>query len=80
MISNGENSDLRYNFFYPRWAYDDYRTVLEEVVKEHNLPLIDAWDWVDARQFTNSAIHMNATAEQAFAQKLADQLQPLICP
>lgn len=80
MISSGENSDLRYNFFYPRWAYDDYRSTLEVVARENNLPLIDAWDWVDARQFTNSAIHMNATAEQAFAQELADRLQPILCP
>lgn len=80
MISNGENSDVRYNFFYPRWAYDAYRTNLVEVAKSHNLPLFDAWDWVDARQFTNSAIHMNPTAEQTFAKKLAEQILPVLCP
>jgi hypothetical protein len=25
LISDGHNSDIRYNFFYPRWAYDEYR-------------------------------------------------------
>ena len=28
LISNGANSDIRYNFFYPRWAYDEYRSML----------------------------------------------------
>ena len=27
-VSDGQNSDIRYNFFYPRWAYDDYRQLL----------------------------------------------------
>jgi hypothetical protein len=29
-ISSGQNSDLRYNSFYPRWAYDQYRAMLAE--------------------------------------------------
>jgi len=28
-ISKGENSDIRYNFYYPRWAYDFYREELQ---------------------------------------------------
>src|SRR5574341_212629 len=31
LISNGLNSDIRYNFFYPRWAYDEYRQLLTEI-------------------------------------------------
>ncbi|MBT6151535.1 MAG: SGNH/GDSL hydrolase family protein [Chloroflexi bacterium] len=27
-VSQGENSDIRYDFFYPRWAYDSYRQLL----------------------------------------------------
>ena len=42
--------------------------------------LLDAWDLLPPQEFTNSAIHMNATAEQAFAQELADRLQPILCP
>ncbi len=29
-ISQGKNSDIRYNFYYPRWAYDDYREMMTE--------------------------------------------------
>ncbi|MHB8132997.1 MAG: hypothetical protein ACYDH1_02135 [Anaerolineaceae bacterium] len=79
MISTGQNSDLRYNYFYPRWAYDQYRVILSEVSIENQIPLIDAWNWVDATSFTNSAIHMNAKAERAFADLLSEQLLSRLC-
>ena len=28
-ISEGLNSDIRYNSFYPRWAYDEYRELMK---------------------------------------------------
>jgi hypothetical protein len=80
MISRGVNSDLRYNYFYPRWAYDQYRASLANMAGLHQIPYIDAWDWVDANQFTNSAIHMNAAAEQSFAERLSGQILATICP
>ncbi len=39
LISNGVNSDLRYNFFYPRWAYDEYRQTLTEICEHTSLEL-----------------------------------------
>ncbi len=29
-ISDGQNSDLRYNSFYPRWAYDQFHRLLND--------------------------------------------------
>lgn len=79
MISTGKNSDIRYNYFYPRWAYDQYRESLSEISDESQISLIDTWDWVDATRFTNSAIHMNAEAEKAFAKRLSEQLISGLC-
>lgn len=80
MISNGENSDVRYNFFYPRWAYDQYREMLAETAIQINLQYVDAWDWIPPQNFTNSAIHMDADAEAVFAEKLAVEILKQVCP
>lgn len=79
MISAGENSDVRYNYFYPRWAYDQYRQDLAQAAAQHNIALVDAWDWVDAHQFTNSAIHLTPAGELVFAQRLVGNVMQTLC-
>ena len=39
LISNGANSEIRYNFFYPRWAYDEYRSMLAEALAGKELAI-----------------------------------------
>ena len=75
LISRGENSDIRYNFFYPRWAYDQYRQTLAEHAAAHRWRYLDLWDLVPADQFTNSAIHMTPAGESLFATKIASAIQ-----
>ncbi len=29
LIAAGENSDIRYNYYYPRWTYDHYRVLMQ---------------------------------------------------
>ena len=36
-ISDGENSDIRYNVFFPIWAYDDFRRLLAEQTRGKRL-------------------------------------------
>jgi len=57
LIATGQNSDLRYNSFYPRWAYDEYREILGAKALESNWSYLDLWDTVPAHMFTDSAIH-----------------------
>jgi hypothetical protein len=80
MISTGENSATRYNYFYPRWAYDQYRTELSQRTQQLAIPSIDAWGWIDPHQFTNSAIHLTAEGEQEFARRLAEEILTGLCP
>ena len=75
LISRGLNSDIRYNFFYPRWAYDEYRQKLAEQAAQHNWHYLDLWDLVSADQFTNSAIHMTPAGEALLADKIAGAIQ-----
>ena len=48
-ISSGDNSDLRYNSFYPRWAYDQYREILGEKALSQNWIFMDMWDEISSR-------------------------------
>ena len=45
LISNGKNSDVRYNSYYPRWVYDQYRSY----VINYNLGLDLVRFYIDAR-------------------------------
>ena len=70
LISSGENSDIRYNFFYPRWAYDQYRDMMAELSQKNQWNYVDLWDLVPTNEFTNSAIHLTPKGEGLLAEKL----------
>jgi hypothetical protein len=75
LISNGVNSDVRYNFFYPRWAYDAYRAQLTELATQQNWRYLDLWNLVPASGFTNSAIHLTPSGEALLANRIAEAIQ-----
>ena len=70
-VTHGRNSDLRYNFFYPRWAYDDYRQLLAAEAKSHGWHYLDLWDAAGNDKFTDSPIHLTAEGNARLATKLA---------
>ncbi len=74
LISSGENSDERYNFYYPRWAYDQYRQRLAQAAEDSGWWYVDLWDLAPEGEFTNSAIHLTPAGEARVAQALVDQL------
>jgi hypothetical protein len=71
-LSSGENSDIRYNFFYPRWAYDQYRELMLDLSQTNGWQYLDVWDLVPAQQYTNSAIHFSPAGEMLLAGELGD--------
>jgi hypothetical protein len=75
LISDGRNSDIRYNFFYPRWAYDEYRQILAEHAMSRSWRYLDLWDLVPASEFTNSAIHLTPAGERLLANAIAEAIQ-----
>jgi hypothetical protein len=75
LISDGLNSDIRYNFFYPRWAYDAYRQQLAEHAARRNWHYLDLWDLVPASEFTNSAIHLTPAGEHLLANEILEAIQ-----
>lgn len=74
LISQGQNSEFRYNFYYPRWAYDQYRQILSQEATSKGWEYLDAWNLVDQKEFTNSAIHLTPASEGVLAQAVAGQV------
>ena len=79
LVSNGENSDVRYNFYYPRWAYDQYRNTLNDKAFSGGWNYLDLWDLIPESYFTNSAIHINSAGEILMAQKILDYISGIPC-
>jgi hypothetical protein len=73
-VSQGMNSDLRYNFYYPRWAFDDFRRMISEQSKANKWNYFDFWDAIDPAEFTNSAIHMTPEGTRQFAAFITDTI------
>lgn len=76
-ISDGVNSDLRYNLFYPRWAYDQYREWLEDTASQNSWTLLDRWDVVDATEFTDSPVHLTAEGVRQFSNSILSEINRL---
>ena len=80
LISGGKNSDLHYNFFYPRWAYDQWRQMMTKKAVEKNWNYLDLWDLVPADQFTNSAIHLTPAGEAMLTRHVEKAILEQTCP
>lgn len=74
LVSSGKNSDLRYNFFYPRWAYDQYRQQWKQTCQEKGWSCLDLWNQIESAEFTNSAIHLTPDGEKQMAELLRPEL------
>ncbi len=73
-LSAGANSDIRYNSFYPRWAYDQYRSLLAERATAGGWNFVDLWDAVAPELFTDTPVHLNAEGSRQYADLIAVEL------
>lgn len=80
LISTGKNSHLRYNFFYPRWAYDEWRVMMQAMAKTEDWHYLDVWNLVPETEFTNSAIHLTPLGERMLAEVVQSYLPSYWCP
>lgn len=74
-VSSGRNSDLRYNAWYPRWAYDSYRVVMAETAEANGWLYLDLWDAIPPDQFTDSPVHLTAAGEGELAERVGEWLE-----
>lgn len=74
-ISSGENSAIRYNAFFPRWVYDQYRQLLHKQASQQGWELIDLWNVLpDAKCYTDSAVHLTPSC----SARLSEMVGPAI--
>ena len=68
-ISSGENSAIRYNAFFPRWVYDEYRQLLHEQADQQGWKLVDLWDALpDVDCYTDSAVHLTPSCSAQLSE------------
>ncbi|MBI9049109.1 MAG: hypothetical protein JEZ00_06810 [Anaerolineaceae bacterium] len=77
MISSGENSELRYNHYYPRWAYDQYREMMTTAAELYDWQYFDLWNLVNEYEFTNTAIHTTPNGTQLTAEKISEVINDI---
>ena len=78
LISQGINSSLQYNYYYPKWAYDQYRSIMNKFTQENKILYYDLWNLIPEDEFTNSAIHITKNAENILADEIAFVIEDYI--
>ena len=73
-ISDGANSDMRYNAFYPRWAYDQYRDLLAATAAAEGWRYTDLWDAIPPEEFTDTPVHLTPAGSRLLAEKLVEEV------
>lgn len=78
-IASGENSDLRYNASYPRWAYDQYHQIISEHAIDNQWNFLDFWNVIPPKDFIGSQFHLSAEGQQLLAEYLKPAIQQSAC-
>ncbi len=74
IVSGVANSDVRYNDYYPRWVYDQYRQYLQSAATENSWNYLDLWDAMAPRYFEDTPLHLTPTGQELLAGLLAPQV------
>ena len=75
LISDGKNSEIRYNYYYPREGYDSWHAALTGRAEKNGWILLDLWDSLNIEDFTNSAIHYNAESADRLADRVLAEIE-----
>ncbi len=69
------NSDIRYNAYYPRWVYDQYRRYLGEAATENGWNYLDLWNGFTPDYFSDSPLHLTPDGERRLAETVAPAIE-----
>jgi hypothetical protein len=73
-VADGTNSDIRYNKFYPRWAFDQFRPMFAEQASRIGADYIDLWNFIAPDQFTDTELHITPAAMKQYAQEVGRRI------
>jgi hypothetical protein len=71
IMSGIPNSDVRYNSYYPRWVYDQYRRFMADAAARSNWQYLDLWNMFPAESFADTPLHLTPEAHRTLAESLA---------
>ncbi len=69
------NSDVRYNSYYPRWVYDQYRQYVADDAAQHGWNYLDLWNKFSPEYFTDTPLHLSPQGQHLLAQALAPSIE-----
>lgn len=75
--ATGNASDIRYNAYYPRAAYDRYREIMQQQATAQNWRYLDQWESLPHEVFTDTPFHYTADGACQFAAQLAPHVREL---
>ena len=75
ILENVPNSDLRYNSYFPRWVYDQYRNYIKQAASDNQWNYLDYWDICPAEYFADTPLHLNRQGEKLLALELPQVIQ-----
>ncbi len=78
-ITSVEHSMVRYNTFYPRWAYDQYREYVAAQAGNAGWKYLDLWNAVPPEYFSDAGFHLSAAGERLLIQQINPTLQSIAC-
>ena len=78
LISDGGNSEIRYNYYYPREAYDSWLASLKTRTEENGWNLLDLHDSLEIGNFTNSAIHYDPQGAAILAEQVLAEIETIL--
>ncbi|HSL43627.1 MAG TPA: hypothetical protein VK897_09360 [Anaerolineales bacterium] len=79
-VAKGADHLVRYNGFYPRWVYDEYRRFMQAWTAEQDMIWLDYWNAIPPEDFTDQYFHRRTSGEKRFAKLLAPEIQKFGCP
>lgn len=79
-VADGRNSNVRYNFWYPKWAYDKYRDLLLAQSQKNNWHYVDLWDVIAPVDFTDSPVHLTPYGSQQLSQLVGKAITAVTTP
>jgi hypothetical protein len=79
MVATQGRKDVRYNEFYPRWAYDQYREILKARARENRWYYLDFWDSIPEENFTDTPLHLNPEGEALLANIMKPEILEYAC-
>jgi hypothetical protein len=79
VVHRAANSDIRYNNYYPRWVYDQYRTYVQQAASEHRWDYLDLWDAIPPEYFADTPLHLVPAGQGLLAKTLVPSIEKA-CP